>query len=303
MPGGTYRLYGLSVRSPVVLPCPRDGRAADVTIRRRGTWADSRIEGRPALRDWFWYRQLADGSAFVRWRELSEFVVSRDGTEIQWRRLPRLTDQTFRGYLLSQVLSFSLLARGVEPLHGSAVAVDGRVIGFLGDCGLGKSTLTAAMVHAGYPLVTDDLLVLSHRTGRVWVEPGVPSIKLDPRLGRRLLGVRRVGPRVAPGATKAILSVPPASSVQEPLPLHALYVLSRGRTVRISPCQPAAVLLEIVGHAFNTVRVDEERLASQFRFARRLAATVRMRRLAYPRRLAGLPGVVDAVLRDLRVRP
>jgi len=298
VPGGTYRLYGLSVRSPLALRCPRARGAADVSVQRRRNgqaWISDRSW---SSRDWFSYRRLSDGSAFVRWRDLSEFVVSPDGAAIQWRRLPRITNEAFRGYLLSQVLSFSLIARGLEPLHGSAVAVDGKVIAFLGDCGLGKSSLTAAFLQAGCPLVTDDLLVLSRRGAGYTVEPGIPSIKLYPRVARRLLGARGAGPRMTPGTAKMVLPVPLAMSVRGPLSLHTLYVLSRGRSVRITPLTPAAAFLEIVRDAFNTVQLDAGRLASQFRFARRLATTARVRLLAYPRRLAGIEQVRDAVLRD-----
>ena len=295
MPGGTYRLYGLAVRSPLVLPCPRDRRAVDVTIGRTGGRADGRS---PTSREWFSYRGRPDGSALLRWRGLSDFIVSADGATVRWRRLRRATNEAFRAYLLPQVLSFSLLARGQEPLHGSAVAVDGGVIGFLGDCGMGKSSLAAAFLQAGYPLVTDDLLVLIRRGAGYVAEPGIPSIKLAPRVARHLLSMLRTGPRMAPGAAKRIVPLPSSMSVRDPLPLRALYVLTRGPAVRITPLAPAAAFLEILRDAFNTVQLDSGRLASQFRFARRLAGTAQVRLLAYPRRLAGLEGVRQAVLED-----
>ena len=300
MPGGTYRLYGLAVRSPLALNCPRDGRPADVTIGRMGGSADGRIGGARASRDWFSYQRCADGSAFLRWRGLSDFTISADGAAVRWRRLPAVTDEAFRGYLLSQVLSFSLLARGREPLHASAVAVDGGVIAFLGDCGLGKSSLTAAFLQAGYPLVTDDLLVLFRRGAGYTVEPGIPSIKLAPGIARRLLGARRTGPRMVPGAAKRIIPMPSSMRARDPLPLRALYVLSRGRSLHITPMSQAAALLEIVRDTFNTVRLDSGRLATQFRFARRLAGNARVRLLVYPRRLAGIERVREAVLADCR---
>jgi hypothetical protein len=45
--------------------------------------------------------------------------------------------------------------------------------------------------------------------------------------------------------------------------------------------------------------VDRARLARQFAFASRLAATVPVTRLSYPRSLSLLPAVCEAVLADL----
>lgn len=292
----TYRLYGLSVRSSLALPGPRTRHPVDVTLVRCEIPTSS-----PAAANghWFAHRRLADGSTHLHWRGLADFLISPDGSRIGWQRSARASHEAFRSYLLSQVLSFSLLARGREPLHASAVAVDGGVVAFLGGCGLGKSSLTAAFLRAGYPLVTDDLLVLARRGRGYLVEAGVPRIKLFPHVARRLLGVREAGSRMNPGTAKLVLPVPPSMGTRERLPLRTLYVLSRGRSVRIRPLTPATAFLEVVRDAFNTVRMDRERLAGQFDFARRLATTARVRRLSYPRRLAVLDAVREAILADL----
>ncbi len=294
-PGRTYRLYGLTVRCPLALPCMRGRGSPDVSLvawRGRGPAPDNTGP------EWFAHRVLADGSLYLHWRGLADFLVSPDGTRIRWRPLARGTNEAFRGYLLAQVLSFSLLARGREPLHGSAVAVDGGAVGFLGDCGLGKSSLSAAFLCSGHPLVTDDLLVLARRGGGYTVEAGIPRIKLFPHVARRL-GLRGAGPRMTPGTRKLVLPVPSAVPVPQRLPLRSLYVLSRGHSVRIAPLPPAAAFLELLRDAFNTVRVDRARLVAQFDFARRLASTARVRLLSYPRRLAALEDVRRAILADL----
>ncbi len=295
--GGTYRLYGLAVRSPLALPCPRWRGAPDVelTARRDGDFTPPAEDGRGA---WFWHRRLADGSTYLRWRGLAEFLIDRGGRSIDWRALAPRSEEAFRGYLLSQVLSFSLLARRREPLHASAVAVPGGAIGFLGDCGEGKSSLAAAFLRAGHRLVTDDLLVLCRRKGGYLVEPGVARIKLFPAVARRLLGVRRPARRMNPGTTKLVLRVPRALAARRPLPLHTLYVVARGRSVRVSPVGPAVACLEILRAAFNTVSLERARLARQFRFARALARGVRIRRITYPRRLSGIGEVREAILED-----
>jgi len=54
-----------------------------------------------------------------------------------------------------------------------------------------------------------------------------------------------------------------------------------------------------LGAAFNLTVTDRGRLESQFTFATRLSSSVPVRRLTYPRRLAALPEVCDALLADL----
>jgi hypothetical protein len=283
------------------LPCPRCHGAPDLDlVLARNEEAASFAGG--DRRRWFSHCQLPDGSTHLRWRGLAEFVISRDGSSIGWRPLAPRTREALRGHLLTQVLSFSLLARGREPLHASAVAVPGGAIGFLGDCGAGKSSLTAAFLRAGHPLVTDDLLVLRGRKGGYAVEPGVPRIKLFPRVARRLLKGRRPGQRMVPGTRKLVFSVPHALSVRRPLPLHSLYVLAKGRSVRVLPVSPAVAFLEILRDAFNTVWVDRPRLVRQFQFARAVASRVRIRRITYPRRLSAIDEVREAILRDCVTR-
>jgi hypothetical protein len=296
----TVRLYGLAVRSPLRLPGPRIRAAPDVELAPEsgsGRWPAPADADR---RDWFVHRRLRGGATFVRWRGLFEFLISRDGRRIEWRRLPGATPEAFTSYLLSQVLSFSLLARGTEPLHASVVEVPGGAIGFLGGPAGGKSSLSAAFVRAGHRLVTDDLLALARDGGSYRVQLGVPRIKLYPRVARELLGFRDgVGRRMNPHTTKLILPLPRSRRARQPPVLTALYVLARGPAIRVRPLTRGDALLAIVRASFNTVHIDRRRLARQFASATRLAHAVPVRRLTYPRRLSLLPRVRAAILTDL----
>jgi hypothetical protein len=296
----TVRLYGLAVRSALALPGWPIRAAPDVELaaaRGSGLWDEAAGVG---TRDWFVHRRLPGGSTFVRWRRLFEFVISPDGRRIEWRRLPRATSEAFRSYLLSQVLSFALLARGREPLHASVVTGPGGAIGFLGGPGGGKSTLTAAFLQAGHRLVTDDLLALTARGRGFRAELGVPRIKLFPRVAQRLFDVRTdAAVRLNPDTRKLILPLPPSRMARRSAPLRVLYVLARGASIRLRRLAPGDALLEIVRASFNTVHLDRRRLARQFAFATRLAHTIPVRRLSYPRRLRLLPRVRAAILADL----
>jgi hypothetical protein len=236
---------------------------------------------------------------------LFEFLISADGREIDLHCLPRATPESLGAYLLGQVLSFSLLAIGGEPLHGTVVVIDGEAVAFLGDCGAGKSTLGAAFLRLGFPILTDDLMALERAASGYVVHPGMPRIKLFPRVARRVLGVEPSEPQLNDGTSKQIFPLDDEHAASEPAPLRALYLLSSpasaaGRPrVAIEQLSAGAALLEVIRNSFNTIVVDRPRLAAQFRLASRLVAAVPVRRLRYPRSLPELPAVCEAVLADL----
>jgi hypothetical protein len=58
------------------------------------------------------------------------------------------------------VTAFLLSMRGQTVLHGSAVDVGGRALGFVGKSGQGKSTMAAVFCSVGATLITDDVLPL-----------------------------------------------------------------------------------------------------------------------------------------------
>jgi hypothetical protein len=259
---------------------------------------------------WFAFHRLADGTAYVRWTNLFEFLISPDGRKILYRRQKEATPESFSVYLLGQVLSFSLLSFGVEPLHGTTVVVGGQAVVLLGDCGYGKSTLGAALLGRGLPILTDDLISLD-KTDVGWlVHPGIPRIKLFPAVARRLLGSDVVGTPMNRGTAKLVLPLGAGQVVRRPVPLRALYVLpapgarrDTGSTgVRIEALSDRAAFLEVIRAAFNLLVLESSRMASQFVFARRLIGEVPVRRLSYRRGLSRLSDVCDAVLADLAAR-
>lgn len=294
------RLYGLTVDSPLPLPGAPSAPGSRANVRIRPGAARDFSGARFDRPDWFHYRTTRTGAAHLRWSGLFEFLVSPDGCDIRYRRLGRASDESFATYLLSQVLSFSLLARGRDPLHGTAVRVGGEAVAFLAECGSGKSTLGAAMLARGFPVVTDDLLAVEPRGSSYVAHPGPARIKLFPGAARTLLPGRK-GPVMAQGTRKMILSLGRPETVHQPVPLRALYVLaprSRSQDVRIEPLPRSEALVEIVRASFNLLVSSPARLRSQFRSASRLAAVVPVKRLVYSRSLGGLPEVCDAIAAD-----
>ena len=73
-----------------------------------------------------------------------------------------------------------LLQRKSFPLHGSAIAINGKAYAIVGESGAGKSTLASAFLREGYQLLSDDVIAvsLSQDEGTPIVTPSYPQQKL-----------------------------------------------------------------------------------------------------------------------------
>lgn len=92
-------------------------------------------------------------------------------------------------------------------LHAGAVERAGRAVVIVGPSGRGKSTLTAALVLAGFAYLTDEVAAIDPSSG--WIDPFPKPLSLSTAT-RELLGLDR-GPRAGhePPGTKR--PVPPAT--------------------------------------------------------------------------------------------
>jgi hypothetical protein len=308
-----HQLYGVEIRSSLPLPGPA-GRSSGADGIRFFAGSDSmfstiRQKDRAASerRDWFHHEQREDGSDYLRWSDLFEFLVFPDGRHIAYRPLRDGTLETFQTYLLGQVLSFALLKRGVEPLHATVIVTGGRAVALLGDCGYGKSSLGAAFLRAGETLLTDDLLVVEPQdNGRSFLaHPGPSRLKLFPDVATSLLGGLAEGVQMNPRTSKLVIPLPSVLSTEMPTALHAMYVLAPPapgteiRQVSIKTLSSRQACLALIGNTFNAMITDPDRLKRQFDQAASLAARVPVKSLAYPRDLGRLPAVVRAVQADL----
>jgi hypothetical protein len=131
--------------------------------------------------------------------------------------------------LYSTVTAILLAWRGVVPLHGSAVEVDGKAILVCGHSGVGKSTTVASLLAAGGRLLSDDLTVLHPQPGNH------PSLVFAGRRGLRLFAstARFLGESVAweslPHVSAGKIAVyPPSVDPHRAVPLAAVIVLEDG---------------------------------------------------------------------------
>ena len=101
-----YCVYGIVVVSdtPLALPQYSDGGLAEVeclsgsaSFFHRAT-RDVVLD--PRAPSWYRYAPLGDGSSYVRWESVGEFLVTADGRRITYRRVEGSSIESFEVYLL-----------------------------------------------------------------------------------------------------------------------------------------------------------------------------------------------------------
>ncbi len=306
-----YAAYGVSIRSDAPLPLPLPPLATsglfEIEVHNNNGPIDPCIQGESGFEQnpstAFDVASLPDGSTYVRMPGVGEISVSPDGRFLACRRYAESTSESFNVYLVTQALSFALVKCGLEPLHATAVAIDGKAALFLGDCGFGKSTLAAAFLQAGYPLLTDDLLVLHKPHAALLAYPGSPRIKLFPRMARKFLGESVTGVPMNPYTHKMIVPLKEWQVCTDALPIGAVYALAqasevRGAEISLSAMSQRQAFLTLLASTFNRAILEPTRLRRQFEATQGLANTLPVRKLSYPRSLDSLPAILEFVVSD-----
>ncbi len=309
-----YSIYGVRVTTDI--PFSFSAPAADVGSGSRETGVEFvehdedmslRFAQAQLSDDDFVFESAPDGATYLRWRGFYEFTVAGDGSRVRYRRLETCDALVLQNFLFGQVLAVALVRRGVEPLHAAAVRVGDAAVAFLGECTFGKSTLLAAFAHAGYRVLTDDMLILDRRAETMYARPGSGRLKLCPD-SARCFPVGASSEPVTPMTSKRSFALDPSRRQASSLPLRSLYVLpdpgdrDRAGAVSIRPASQAEMACELLKGSFTTHVVDRARLLRQFAHATEVASRVDGFRLCYPAGLDRVADVRDAIVRHATAR-
>jgi hypothetical protein len=296
-----YAVYGLTVESAFPLatlpPAEGDGPAAVRLLRAPpGAFAGFAASASPAT----WYRRelLADGRLYFAVPDVLQAMIAADGGVAHCAPAPGGDPRAFEANVLNFVATAALTLQGEEPLHATVVRLDGRAVGFLGDSGAGKSTLAAFLLAEGARLVTDDMLRIAYDGARAMAFRGPPRLKLFDEQARRLLPAAARDAAFNPMSGKLLVETAP--SQDDRFPLSALFWLDEAPAVVVTVrlVQGAEVLRILLASTLHRDHRPPARTARQLRALERLAKSVPLFALAYPRRHELLPAVADAVRRS-----
>jgi hypothetical protein len=265
-----HRVYGAVVACAEPLTAPRDqGNAAPALVLT----LEAAREPAP-ISTWAWQLQTPTGAPFLlgtrrgdclwlRFAALADVEVNAARERARVWPHPGVAADELQRLLLDQVVPRVLAGQGHSVLHASAVLAPQGVLAFVGDSGVGKSTLAARLAAAGLPVMADDALVVEKplvdaAAGRWLAHGAYPGLRLDdPSSG----GKRRVaaGIRFAAG----------------PQPLAAVYLLDRaesGAPPGRRPLAGATALASLLRHSYRLDAGGRDEVAHGFE---RLAELVR----------------------------
>lgn len=281
--------FGLTIHSEIRLPgCRAAGELPDVTVRY-GDVPDL-LAGAVMTRA---CTQVRPGCFLLRLDGVAKCLVE-EGNSITVEPAPGATDDEIRLFLMAAVWNALLLQRGLLPLHGSAIQVQGDAVILAGPSGNGKSTLAAALAEQGYPVLADELCALAvSADSPPLLLPGFPQMLLWEDSLRKLGWDTRHLSRVRPGLEKWIVPLDEQPDC-EAIPLRSVYVLTVGNTAafdirRFKGMKPVQALIDatyrvhhVAGHGLSLPHFN------QCANAARQIIVKRLERPATPFNLNGL---------------
>ena len=202
-------------------------------------------------------------------------LIAPDGSELICDPEPGSSEW---GVLITaQALPLAATLHGFEVLHASGVVVRDSAALFAGTSGAGKSSLAAALLRHGAPLLSDDAIVLESRGDMLIAHPGAAMLQLGAAEHNRL----SLRERAVLGTPEAFLDKQRynLSVSATPTPLGDLFLVERSThglpLERIEAVDP----FELLASTFNLSVRTPTRLARHLDLAVSLAATERVYRL------------------------
>ncbi|OIK09386.1 aldolase [Bacillus sp. MUM 116] len=173
-----YKAFGFSIISEIPLSeLPQLGNKVDsnidIVITReelKNQWSDLANKDKGFV--------IQKNLMLYKYEEIAIFLV-QDGRKISVSPLKDYDEDIAKLVILGTCLGTILMQRKILPLHGSAIAINGKAYAIIGDSGAGKSTLASAFLNEGFHLLTDDLIALSISEENVpYINPAYPQQKL-----------------------------------------------------------------------------------------------------------------------------
>jgi hypothetical protein len=313
-----YRLWGHRIISDLDLgdlgPVSESGCVHGTLFLKLAAEKDCpQPEGRALLEHRFengdiWFASWKSEDGYIaRFPELCIFRIQPEQMQIECTPQPGVAESTIAHLILDHAIPRVLALRpGYLVLHASSIQIEGQVIAILGPSGQGKSTLAAWFASQGFPLLTDDCLVLrKDESTRQWLaQPSYQSVRLWPdsidALRIDASGLQEFAHYSSKRRTGKAADFRFATS---DFPLSGCFVLAgpRGSGAPNVSALPVNEAFLALARAVFRLEADNEQInRREFEVLTTLLDTVPFWSLSYERCYASLPGVEKAIIETMR---
>ncbi|OME83940.1 aldolase [Paenibacillus sp. FSL A5-0031] len=251
-----YRAFGLTIESEISLP--------ELTpILESSEQIDMEITIDYSLADFFKqepYDFVVDRQVVTVNMPDSGIFRIENGNKIIVSPHAGADEDLVRLYVLGTCIGALLLQRSIYPLHGSAIAIDGKAYAFVGRSGAGKSTLASAFIQRGYSLLSDDIIAVSQASPEqaTLVIPAYPQQKLWQQ-SLDAFGVNNEELRSIFGRENKFCLPVESSFCSTALPLGGVFELitTESEQVAVLPVQKLARLDVLFQHTYRQFLVEK----------------------------------------------
>jgi hypothetical protein len=295
-----YKAFGLTITSEIPLP----------ELSHMGNKVDSiDIEIKVEDLSKLWSELSNSQNALVINEKLVMFQVSniatfliQEGRKIMVSPINEYKEDVIRLYILGSCMGAILMQRRIFPLHGSAIAIDGKAYAIIGESGAGKSTLASAFLNRGFQLLTDDVIAVSLSKDNIpFVTPSYPQQKLWQE-SLEEFGMDKGGYRpIFQRETKFAIPIPNQFSPQ-PLPLAGVFELvkSDNEDIEIVWIEKLAGLRTLFVHTFRRSLISNFGLMDwHFTMSTRILSQIEMYQLRRPASGFTAHQLVSLILRSI----
>ncbi len=250
-----YKAFGLTVSSEIPLPeLPpiniEDG-VSDIVIEKAellSLWSEL-----DSNEDFV----IKENQVMFRMPETAIFLV-QDGKNIFVSPFDGADEAKIRLFILGTCMGAVLMHRRILPLHGSAIAINGKAYAIVGDSGAGKSTLASAFLKRGFHLLSDDVIPVTFNNEHMpIVTPAYPQQKLWlESLHHFGMESTNYQPLIA---REDKFAVPVESQfAAEPLPLAGIFELIKGDNdqIDVQPIQNLQRFYKLYYHTYRNFFIE-----------------------------------------------
>jgi len=234
---------------------------------------------------------------FTNGQETAFFVSDKKGEKLNVYYHPDIAINDLYSYLLGPVIGCILRLKNKVCLHASVVNINQKAVAFIGEKTAGKSTLIAHFAANSYPILSDDIAVLSKESNVFLVSTGYPRLRLWRQSLAKIkaFDIETLIP-VVEGTDKYYLPLNEISNntwqfQDKPLPLAAVvYLNSRNETadLALNKLNTLEGFLKLKGNVYADYMLDTPLLKKEFEFFGEISQQLPVLSLDRPNNLAYL---------------